>query len=350
MRLKSFAVSLFALALLILVVASAAVRPRHRRRLEADAKGRSHCGGADHAALTRPCRNNDTDCGVWNDRWWNPHNCHYREVTPEHARQCIGNRTIACIGDSMIRDTCQAVVFLLLGKYSTKETLQTGKFPYEDMDIDGTIIQDFSFWKDNVPPHNHNGYIFPKPFNDTYKEHKWQLQMWSLFRREFLYKQQHVQIMENYMADKMPGLRPIDFLLMNYGLHDYGWFDKPPRGEKYVNLVKEDFIRNIPKAKMPMVWMAMNKNCETKLRKEDRDRDQHGMVNDANRAADAHFLENKLPYWDTNAVLRTPDMCEHSADGVHVNQYVDMMRAKMLFNHICDHEWNWKEHPLKHFV
>lgn len=74
------------------------------------------------------------------------------------------------------------------------------------------------------------------------------------------------------------------------------------------------------------------------------------MVDDANSAADAYFLKHKLPYWDTNAVLRSQNMCEHSADGVHVKMYVDTMRAKMLFNHLCDHQWNWKEHPLKHFV
>jgi hypothetical protein len=312
---------------------------------------RNHCGGVDHTELTRPCKNNDTDCGSWNGRWWNPHNCHYRDVSSQNAQKCLGNRTIACIGDSMIRDICQGIVHLLLGKYDTLETLRSGKFDYDDMNEDGTIIKDFPFWKHNVPPHNFNGYIYPKLFNESYASHKWQLQMWSLYRREFLYDGQHVQIMQNKMVGKMEGLRPIDFLLMNYGLHDYGWFDSPPRGQKYVEaLVSQDFVKHIPEAKMPMVWVTMNKNCESKLRKEDRDRDQHGMVDDANKYANEYFLRHKLPYWDANAVLRTEKMCEHSDDGVHVNQYVDIMRAKMLFNHLCDHHWTWKEHPLKHFV
>ena len=91
-----------------------------------------HCGGHNHANLTRPCRNNDTDCGFWVDKWWHPHGCSYRHVTSENARKCVGNRTLACIGDSQIRDICQAVVDLLLGKYDTKDTLKTGKFERGD--------------------------------------------------------------------------------------------------------------------------------------------------------------------------------------------------------------------------
>ncbi len=33
--------------------------------------------------------------------------------------------------------------------------------------------------------------------------------------------------------------------------------------------------------------------------------------------------------------------CDHMADGVHVKMYVDIMRAKMLFNHLCDENMNW---------
>ena len=314
---------------------------------------RRHCGGLDHSTLTRPCRNNDTDCGQWNDKWWNPYNCHYRDVTPDHARKCIGNRTLACIGDSQIRDTCLALVYLLLGIFNEKDTMLMGKFDRRSSDMDnyGTIIDDVPFWKLNVPPHNHNGYIFPKPFNSSFTEHKWQLQMWSLFRREFMYGGQAVDIIKNRMVNATQNLRPIDFVLWNYGLHDYGWFQEPPRGQRYYDaLVKSDFVNNIPNAKMPMVWVSMNQNCKAKMREEELKRDQAGMVTDANAYVNMKFLQSKLPYWDADAVLRTDSSCERSADGVHVNMYVDMMRAKMLLNHLCDHNWNWRDNPLKHFL
>lgn len=47
------------------------------------------------------------------------------------------------------------------------------------------------------------------------------------------------------------------------------------------------------------------------------------------------------------AVCRTC-RCDYSADGLHVKMFVDNMRAKMLFNHICDHEFNWKG-DMSHF-
>jgi hypothetical protein len=191
------------------------------------ALGKRFCGGPGHATLTRPCASNDTDCGTWSYTtvdtsthtninkpvwWWTPHACHYRDVSPENARKCMGNRTIACIGDSMVRDICQAVVSLLLGRNHSGDD----KFDYEDMNIDGMIIPDFPFWSKNVPPHNHNGYIFPKPFDAKYSQptqpsgsagpdagvvnHHWQLQMWSLYRREFMQNGQARDIIEQHMV------------------------------------------------------------------------------------------------------------------------------------------------------
>jgi hypothetical protein len=151
------------------------------------------------------------------------------------------------------------------------------------------------------------------------------------------------------------GIRPIDFLLWNHGLHDWGWFDKTPRGPKFFEtIVLRDYLKVIPHAKMPTVWVSMNSECPSKLRDVDVQRDQHGMVDDANKFTNLRSLESKIAYWDADAVLRSADedsnVCAHSADGVHVKMYVDTMRAKMLFNHLCDHHWVWNKHPLKHFV
>ena len=309
-----------------------------------------HCGGHNHANLTRPCRNNDTDCGFWVDKWWHPYGCSYRHVTSENARKCVGNRTLACIGDSQIRDICQAVVDLLLGKYDTKDTLRTGKFDYHHMDDDGTIIDDVSWWEKNVPPHNHNGYIYPKPFNNTYKEHHWQLQMWSLFRLEFIHKQAK-DVMFNKMINKTQDIRPIDFLMFNFGLHDWGYFyQKPDRGLHYYDMIKGQYMEVRIEIQIPNIWISMNTNCAQKLSSDIRKMDQHGMVEDANKYINQRFLDGKIPYFDADAVLRTNHSCMHSDDGVHVHMYVDMMRAKMLFNHLCDSNWNWKQNEMNYFI
>ena len=92
---------------------------RHRR-----------CGWANNGADSRICSSDkaipDSACGQWNDRYWVPNGCEYDDITGEMARKCLGNRTIAFIGDSMIRDTAVGrhyshlsfVLSLFCSKYS----------------------------------------------------------------------------------------------------------------------------------------------------------------------------------------------------------------------------------------
>lgn len=66
------------------------------------------------------------------------------------------------------------------------------------------------------------------------------------------------------------------------------------------------------------------------------------MVEEANKYVNKRLLKEKMPYWDAAAVLRTPTRCNVSDDGLHVKMFVDIMRAKMLFNHLCDADMNWR--------
>ena len=62
---------------------------------------------------------------------------------------------------------------------------------------------------------------------------------------------------------------------------------------------------------------------------------------DANRFVHNKLRELKLPYFDAAAVLRSPQRCELSYNGLHVKMWVNIERVKMLFNHLCDEELNW---------
>jgi hypothetical protein len=85
----------------------------------------------------------------------------------------------------------------------------------------------------------------------------------------------------------------------------------------------------------------MNPNCRKKIKFSLGDMDKQAvMVEEGNRVINQRLLQERLPYWDAAAALRTPSRCDQSADGVHVKMYVDLMRAKMLFNHLCDHNMN----------
>ena len=119
------------------------------------------CGGKTHSSH-RVCSRNDTMCGEWHGRFWHPIGCRYEDMSPAKAARCLGNRTLAFIGDSQIRDLAIGVTYFLLGVF-TLDTAPENKFDGHHEPTDhGTRIEDFSFWMRNIPPHNHNGYVFPR--------------------------------------------------------------------------------------------------------------------------------------------------------------------------------------------
>jgi len=289
-------------------------------------------------------------CGEWKGRYWTPTGCEYEDITPADARKCIGNRTLAFIGDSQIRDTAVAVAFLLLGTTLREEQLEGKLDKQYDLNSNGTKIEDFPTWKHNVPPHNFNGHVFPQKDVGLANDWQWQVQVWSLFRNEFIHNGQVEDVLTNKMSEAANNgggaqLRPIDFAMWSHGLHDFGWWEKPPYGENYYNTMVSQWIRVRAMAKMPTVWVSMNPNCIDKLSdtlSQGKKGEQAVMIEEANRYVNERLLREKLPYWDAAAPLRSATRCNQSADGLHVKMYVDTMRAKMLLNHLCDHKMNWR--------
>lgn len=180
------------------------------------------CGSKRHASLTRPCPSNDTDCGEWKGRFFQPYSCHYEDISVEKATKCFGNRTIACIGDSMTRDLCIGVVYFLLGIFDLETAPETKFDGHHDMGTHGDRIEDFDFWMRNVPPHNYNGYVYPKRNVSKALNIQWQFQIWNLYTGQYQENGQIEDVLTNKMATIGRGMRPIDLAFWNLGLHDYG--------------------------------------------------------------------------------------------------------------------------------
>ena len=222
-----------------------------------------------------------------------------------------------------------------------------------DLHTNGTRIENFDFWAKNVPPHNYNGHTFPQKKTAEAEGWLWQVQIWSLYSNEFI-RDGHV---EDVLSNKMSTigreqLRKIDFGFWSHGLHDWGWWQEEPYGEKYFDTMVNQWITKRETAAFPTVWVSMNPECEAKLSNTlaaGKKKKQVEMVEEANRYVNERMLKENLPYWDAAAVLRSATRCDYSADGLHVKQFVDNMRAKMLFNHLCDHEFNWKG-DIAHFT
>lgn len=305
------------------------------------------CGSKKHASLTRPCRSNDTDCGEWKGRFFQPYNCHYEDISVEKATKCLKNRTIACIGDSMTRDICIGLTNFLLGVFTLENAPETKFDGHHNMIEHGDIIEDFDFWMRNVPPDSYNGFFYPKRNVSKALNIQWQVQIWSgMYTAQFLENGQIEDVLNNRMATLGRGLRTIDIAFWNLGLHDYGWFMDPPHGYHYFkNRVHNQWLTRRDKVSVPTVWMSMNPHCVDKMVGTITPRTkefQAMIIEEGNKYANAKLLEDKLPYWDAGAPLRSAGRCEHSADGVHTKMYASIMTAKMLLNHLCDGHGNWR--------
>ena len=68
---------------------------------------------------------------------------------------------------------------------------------------------------------------------------------------------------------------------------------------------------------------------------------QDDMVHEANYVTHKWSVEGRIPYFDADTILRCPTRCNVSADGVHVKMWVDIMRAKVLFNRLCNAKNEW---------
>jgi len=264
------------------------------------------------------------------------------------ARRCVGNKTIAFIGDSQTRDLAIGLAFLLSDVTARESPAE--KFDYKhSLGTNGTKIEDFKFWKNNVPGHNFNGYIFPQPNRAKKEGWTWQVQVWNLFRNEFIQSGQVEDVLSNKkLVDANSLLRHIDLAFWGHGLHDWGWWDKEPYGENFYNAMVKQWIDVRGKTIIPTVWVSMNNECDHKISfsLNNRAEKQATMVREANKYVNNRLLNEGLPYWDADAALRTPTVCNTSDDGVHVKMFVDIVRAKMLIHHLCDHNMKW--HSNKH--
>lgn len=312
---------------------------KHHKHMKDDPKNRCFLQNG-------PCSEADTYCGVWIDRYFHRKDCSYQDITSLQAKQCLGNRTIAFIGDSQIRDIGVGVKLLLEGVLL--KNAPDHKFDHNDnLNTVATQIAPFALWgKNNVPPHNGNGFIIPK--QDNANKEPWQIQIWSLFRNEFI-NDNHL---DNVLSKSSPLLKenkllkPIDLAFVSWGLHDWGWWDKVPYGENYYKSIVSKWLNFYRDENyIQSVWVSMNSECVSLLDSSvlgDRKNLQVDMVEEANKYLNERLMNDQIPYWDAAEVLKTSNRCSISSDGLHVKQWVDVMRAKILFNHLCDENMNWR--------
>ncbi len=218
-----------------------------RRKLSSDtaAPPPKHCignqPGNKNSLNEKKCANNNTYCGDWKGREWHPNGCVYRQITSENARKCMKGRTLACIGDSQIRDLCAGVAFLLSDV--TVEASPAYKFDHqrEQHNIKNvTVMHEFPSWGKVTHEQTFTGFLYPTEHIRKLKKWDWQVQIWELYSNDQLDYGHVEDVLNNKMMlenNHTVKLRPIDFALWSYGLHDWGWWHEPPYGTKYYDSI-----------------------------------------------------------------------------------------------------------------
>ena len=298
------------------------------------------CIGSGHHP--RICDKDDTMCGVWKGKVWHPTNCRYRDISSADARKCMRNRTLACIGDSMIRNMCMGVGFFLSG-----QSPEDGG----DLSFDERAKKEGYDWTHSTKMEH--GYILPTTEDAVKNKWDWQVQVWELHSNSLIREGRVEKVLSNKMPHHLPGsgLRNIDFALWAHGINDYGWFDTAPYGEKFFEQMTGQWLRIRTKMPVPSVWVSMNSNCKeiytpdalymgSWIDDEKKLRGFH-MIEDSNYVVHKKLVEQGVPYFDAAAPIRSPQRCNVSYNGLHVKMWVDIVRAKILFNHLCDDNNEW---------
>ena len=325
----------------------------------------------------KTCDKGDTHCGKWVGRTFHPNNCIVREITAEQARECIGSRTLAFVGDSQIRDIATGLSLFLMDQ--TPESATAEKFDKVSAELGNTAtkINHYKDWAVNVGDHN-NGFFYPSKKTAEEKGWKWQIQAWMLYSHDELLPgdddkpNNPLMVLANQLVGlpENPELRYVDMGFWCHGLHDSGWWDTPPYGKHYYESIVKHWeniynmtgntikaVQSVKGSKegkvVPSVFVSMNPECREKIEagfvSRERLNIQYAMVEETVPYMNKIMRNRQLPYWDAASVLRTDDRCSLTPDGVHVAGWVNVFRAKMLLGMLCDEKNQWREDAYVYF-
>ena len=303
--------------------------------------------------LMPKCYLNNSYCGDWNvtnrtfipavnpnTHLYDKDQCQLRLFTPAEARQCIGNRTLAFMGDSMIRDLTTGIGLFLQGM-TVEESLDI-KFDHQDkFALDGWIdmIPYLEMWGVDQGA----GWVFPSSNRSHFTavtnrtpdadHYNFQIQFWALYNNDYLYsrvgtsKKNHLTdvlngtVLDDPMMMKVGG-RKMDYLFWSYGLHDWGWWmvENQDIVKNFYNNIHGHFRANQANFPCPAAWVSLNSNCDFSM--------GNGVVGGhsanyqvvsidrLNRELGGILRAEHLPYYDADLVLRSPELCNVTGDGM----------------------------------
>lgn len=315
------------------------------------------------------------DTGAWDfeQRTFTPSNCEERLITPAAGRQCLRNRTLTFAGDSIVRDFAVALASYLRG-VSNASAVEDGILG------NGQTLKAQVMWEGRFPERRGLWAALRPRLKDVERSGAPGLHPggprdpsipYSYTDRASNYT---IRLADGLQAAKSwPSLQKLvmrgegtDLVVMSLGLHDSAlardnssrWVDTPPcwtHGQpfqRYLDLWCE--LRDLASAdadggthRPPVVWMTINEQC-ARLKANPSYHYQVPLVHAANRHSRAATAELGLPLldWSRMAPTDTTAACATTGDGVHVKQWVDLIRVRLFLSYLCTGEGGRFEPPV----
>jgi hypothetical protein len=293
--------------------------------------------------------------GTWDleKRSYTPQNCRLRHITPKRARQCMGNKTLAFIGDSNMRDFGMAVLRFLAGEVPSDASDQ--KFDkLADAEAVGARNRHRTF-----PDGRYKVRSVKKRLGRAYEalESTWS---WKIEILNVNYPKDWPQIREVILRNatrrrsrrgRGRRRRPVDMGFIGLGVHSIWekWRLDPMKYWVHGHTMQPFFdlwctmLNRDTTPVCPLVWMSMNQQCCPK--KELRWQHQCRYVDAGNNGSRRALNDAGLPYLNWADTVSGRSKCDTSDDGVHVKAWVDNVRAQILFGYLCDRRGRFRLPP-----
>lgn len=157
---------------------------------------------------------------------------------------------------------------------------------------------------------------------------------WKIILYHRFYKRDHFDKMKEVFENKF---RNHDLVIISYGVHEARVLSGRPEHYKDFLAPLLEYWNTQQENTPPVVWLPQNPECAEILNPTYSD--QVEIMEKANEVA--RDLFSHMPFLDMDQLLKF-QLCSLSGDGLHIKAWVEIIRAKILLNEICDENWNFK--------
>ena len=260
----------------------------------------------------------EAHCTLWNasggptSNNWDRRQCPL--VAHTAALQCLNGSSIAFVGDSQMRDLA----------YATAHFLCSGSIRRADVTPAGNANQYSTHFRRAEP---FGVASFPSNFGDAYGS-----EAGDAWTTDWHVDYYHM-LVPNWPTlceiANGEGPREYAYVFVSTGLHDFCVYP----GEALASYIGRH-VAPLVKVSNTTVWLPMNRECVAKLHPSV-DLRQAAYANDCNARAFEYLAHHEGRYLNIDAIFRQHEVCDVSADGLHMKLASESVRSQAIISQIC---------------